>query len=92
MGKRTTSISVESSLLDFAKSKPKFILSEFVEEQLRQFFDINEDEINRLNSLQRIQEEKARKSAELSILKEKERQLKEEAEKEKAEANRWKEI
>lgn len=80
MGKVTTSISIDTALHDLAKQKG-IVLSHFVEQQLKLYMDIDEAEIERLNTLERLREEKAKKTAELSILKEKERQIIEETNK-----------
>lgn len=90
--KVTTSVSIESALLELVKKQPGFILSHFINEQLKLALDVDEEEIKRLNTLERIQEEKARVNAQLYIIKEKERQLQEERDKKEEEAQKWKEI
>ena len=92
MGKDSTSIRIDSSLLEMARNTKGFILSHFFEEQLRLYFNVNKEDVQRIQDLEQADKEIATEMAKISILREKKRLLEEEAEAKRKEDARWRRI
>jgi len=93
--KRTTSITVNTELLELAQ-KSGLVLSHFVEEALKNYLNYNDEILKSIDDLEKADKELAVKSVEIAIIKKKREELQEELQKEKEkkdkEAGRWREI